>query len=719
MKKSIGINSLLINFIFLLVFISTTSAQTTGSWLNPDTVKAQRFDTGKMWTFEYPPLDYLEATYGFRPTQEWLEDVRLSSMRITNACSSGFVSEDGLLLTNHHCVDGILESIQQEGEDIAKNGFYAATLEDERRVDGFYVEQLVLIKDVTDEIVDDDVASKSYEEQKQNRDAKIEEIQNKYADETGLICNVTRLFNGGKYSLYGYKHYDDVRAVLFVERIVGLYGGDPDNYTYPRYNSDFALLRVYDENGKPLKSPNYYKFNTEGPKEDEVLFTIGNPGQTNRLKTIAQLEYSRDVSYFFFAWYNSKLLQLYTEMMKDFPDNAVKYQGAMFSPANMAKRFEGFLKGLRDPYIMARKADFENAFKQKILSNPETSKKYGHIWDAIKSGREELTKTAGENMAFQIIGSLAPQYFRMGKALYDLAEELKKPEDERGDNYKGDKLVNTINSIYPDEFDFELQRRWLGIHIDMIIMLIGEEHPVVQKYFGDKTGIEAADYLLSKTLLTSKDNVISIANRSPEDILNCGDPFISYFADTHDRVSELRPQRSEIYDTEEVLEDQLGIALFEIYGTSIPPDATFSLRISDGMMKGYNYNGTVAPTFTTFYGLYDRYLSHKKTWPWDLPDRWVNYGQDFNLGAMNNFVATFDIVGGSSGSAIINKNAEYVGIIHDYNIEGSFSCDFLYSSEKNRAVALSSAGIFEIVKNLFHASRIVKELVSGKIAGKY
>lgn len=677
---------------------------------DPDTVKAQKYDIGKMWTFEHAPIDYFEKTYGFRPTKDWLDDVRLSTLRFGGGCSSGFISEDGLLLTNHHCVDFITQRVQKEGENISRDGFYAATLADERRVPNLAVTQLVLIVDVTDEIVNAIKSGKTDNEKVELKNEKIKELQDKYSKETGLVCNVTSLYHGGKYSLYGVKRYTDVRAVIFVERIVGLYGGDPDNYTYPRYNSDFAVLRVYDDNGKPLKTDNFFKLKIDGPEIGEVLFALGYPGTTNRLKTIAQLEYNRDIVYRNNTFQSNGMVKIYNEMMKLYPERADIYRGLMFGPANTAKRQNGFIANLFDPYLMARKKAFEVDLKKVIMSDPVKKEKYGHIWDAIKNTRKELAVHAGERAAFARQNNSV--FFQRAFDLVELAYAMKLPEDQRPQEMRGERLTQAMNNL-PENIDMPLEKKKLELVTSFISMNLGENNPVVKKYFKGLKGEKLVEMFLKETKVGDKNYILKLSKSTSDEILKSEDPFIKYYVETRDSRLKYQSEAQEIINTESVLEDQLGLAIFEIFGTSIAPDATGTFRISDGVISGYEYNGTIAPPVTTFYGLYDRYYSHQKQWPWDLPARWLNYG-DLDLTAQNNFVGTFDTVGGSSGSPIINKEAQYIGILHDGNMEG-LSNDFIYTTEKNRSIALSSQAIYQIVKHIIGADRIAKEMEAGKI----
>lgn len=701
-----------------LIFLSFGCASTGQMYDSPntklDTVKAQRFDTGKMWTFEDAPREYWKSEYGFEPSDEWLDDVRMSALKFANWCSSSFVSEDGLVMTNHHCIDFVSNRIQKEGEDIKKNGFYAPTLDDERKINGVFVRQLVLIEDVTDEVKNVINSQTERDAIIEAKKAKIEEIETKYNDETGLECNVVELYHGGKYSLYGYRRYSDVRAVYFNESDVGLYGGDPDNFTYPRYNPDFAFVRVYDDNGKPLKTDHFFKFSLEGPKIGEPIFVIGNPGSTQRLKTVAQLEYMRDFGYRNASFILNRTLQNLYEMMNEYPDRASEFEGMIFMVANSAKVMKGRVEGLNDPMFITRKKAFEKDFKTAVMNDPALNEKYGHIWDAIESTRNEMRQFAGQLAAYNINPRTSPALFSVAGKLVDLAEQLQLPEDQRQDQYKGDNLETTIASIFPKRYDEAMQTKQLKMNADYLAMNLGADNELVMKLYGGKSGNAAVEYLLSNTKIGNAEAVKELASKGSEAILNSGDPLIYFVLNTKDQLNDYQARAQEINSTESVLENELGQALYEVYGTSIPPDATFTLRINDGVMKSYDYNGTIAPEFTTFYGMYNRYYSHQKKYPWDLPERWLNLNEDFNLETPFNFISTNDIIGGSSGSAVINKNKEIVGIAFDGNME-SIAGDFLYDTKANRMVSVASQGIVEILSDLLKCTRLANEIKAGKI----
>ncbi len=706
---------LVITALIMISCSSSTKNELTGDWYNLDTVKAQKFDTGRMWTFEDAPIDYFEDTYNFRPSEEWLEHVQLSALKFANWCSASFVSEDGLIMTNHHCVDFIISRFEEEGEDITNKGFYANTLEEERKVPDLFVEQLVYITDVTNEINEAiDAAEEGAKSEAKN--LKIAELQEYYTDETGLICKVTELYNGGKYSLYGYKRYDDIRAVFVLETDMGLYGGDPDNFTYPRYNPDFAFLRAYDEDGKPLKVENYFKWSSDGPQPGEPVFVVGNPGTTERLKTVAQLEYERDFSYKYLSAVSNGYVDILVDLMNKNNENFEKYKAGINYIANSAKVYKGILEGLRDPLFMARKKDFEKTFKTKVQSNPELNSKYGNIWDALAEVQKEKYQIAPELNGYRINRMYFASQFLNAKKILDIAEQIQLPDEQRKSDYKDENLKKTIAAIFTKEIDKDLDLRKLILNAEYLQSLIGNTDEY-KNLFGGFQGDKAAEFALSKTIMNDEDEVFALVQKGADAILNSNDPFIRYAIVADEKVKELFPRYNEITKTEADLEYQLGRALFEVYGTSIPPDATFTLRINDGVMKSYSYNGTVAPLFTTFYGLYDRYYSHQKKYPWDLPERWRNPGPEFDLETPYNFISTNDITGGSSGSPVLNKNAEIIGISFDGNIQ-SLPGNFIYSTEANRMVSVASNGILEIVDDLLNADRLAEEIRNGKIVTK-
>lgn len=675
-----------------------------------DTIKAQKFDTGKMWTFDNPPLDYFEEEYGFRPDEQWLSDVRMSALKFANWCSASFISEDGLIMTNNHCSDFIVSDLNEEGEDIRSTGFIASMLEDERKHPTLYVDQLISIKDVTAEVQSAIDAGSSPEEKTKNKKDKIASLEKKEGDK---VSKVISLYSGGKYSLYEYKRYSDIRLVLMPESELGLYGGDPDNYTYPRYSLDCTFWRAY-EDGKPAKIQNFFKWSVDGAKEDEPLFVIGNPGNTNKLKTTAQLKYMRDYTYLNNAYIFIELQKIYEELIEEFPERRQELVDNLSNYANVAKRYSGVLRGLKNNSYMARKEDFEKSFKAAVMADPELKKKYGSVWENIESTRNEMRQYGNEIYAYTRIRSAISGYFQIAIKLAELADALSMPEEQRAVQYQKENIDSTIQAIWPDDFDKAVAKKKLRVHAGLMYMNLGEDNELVKDLWGGKKGAEAAEYAVSNSKINSKNDVTALAEKGADAIYNSGDPFINFILKTKDRYNHIQKMVAEINTTESVYDNLLGQALFEVYGTSIPPDGTGTLRIGDGVLKSYDYNGTIAPLFTTFYGMYDRYYSFNKEFPWSLPERWANPPAEFDLETKYNFISTHDIVGGSSGSPVINKNKEIVGIAFDGNIESNAGY-FIYDTKENRMISVASQGMLEVVQDVYQLKRLSEEMKHGRI----
>jgi hypothetical protein len=705
--KKIFFNS--IALVFLFVFVLPLSAQSN---VNLDTVKAQKFDTGKMWSFDYPPTEYFKKTYNISADESWFEDVRLSALRLPG-CTSSFVSEDGLMMTNHHCVKypGILERVQKEGEDLTTNGFIAGSLEEERKIPNYYADQLVLIKDVTDDVQKASEIGATPDEKAKNKADKIKELTDNCTKETGLIAQVVSLFNGAKFSLYGYKRYTDIRLVFAPDVSIAYFGGDFDNFTYPRYNLDCTFLRAY-ENDKPVNPKNYFKFSMDGIKEGEPIFTVGNPGTTQRLKTIAQLEYYRDVTYrnnsFLFDSYFNELEKLKSVE----PSKADKYEEIKTQIGNSQKVISTIYKGLCDPYLMARKKDFQRKLQEAIWNNPELKDKYSIVWENIQKTRLEMRKYGPKIAAFSLNPLFSAKYFVAAKNLLAFAEEMKKPEEQRGAEYKGEKLDSTIDAIYPVDFDKTLEDAKLAIQADYVRMNLGDDDPIV-KFLGGRKGADAAKFMLDNSAIATKESLIKLAKEGADAIDTSKDPFIYFVKETQDKLPELQKMAKEINNTEQVFDDMLGQAIYYVYKTSIPPDANFTLRISDGTLKSWDYNGTKAPLFTTFYGLYDRWFSFNKQYPWNLHEIWNKIPDNFDLSTPFNFISTNDIVGGNSGSAVINQKAEIVGLAFDGNME-SIVGNFIYMPFNNRCVAVDARALVNAIGKIYKAERIAEELKTGK-----
>lgn len=671
-------------------------------FFNPDTVRAGRFDNGKMWTFDNPPIEFFEREYGFRPTEEWLRRARRAALRFTEVGGTGsFVSPNGLIMTNHHVAREAGTQVEQKGENFNENGFYASSFAEERRVPGLFVDQLEKIADITREVKAEMAKGKTDSERLALREQAFERLKKEYAEKPDwkdLEIQAITFYSGGKYSLYGYKRYSDIRLVFLPELQLGYFGGDPDNFTYPRYALDVAFFRAYDENGNPCKTPDFYKFNTDGVRENEVVFVVGNPGSTERLSTIAQLEFNRDVllpAQLRFLKARSALLKEYNQTAQN--DSILN---VIFSFENSIKAFTGQLRGLRDPYLFARKQAFERDFRAKVASNPKL-KGEEKVWDEMREIYASMRKLFPERFALNPQGEGLQNAF----LLMRLAR-LK----EVGDTAQI--LQTQLQILSSDNPDLSLEPKLLAVHLETALDYLGPNDDYVKAALKGDSPTKAAQRLFESSKLYDKAFLASLIEKSPSEIANFKDPLMDLMRLSFSRFLSANRQHFELNAKADGLRARLANLFFEVYGDSTPPDATFSLRINDGVVKGYEYNGTEAPVKTTFYGLYDRYFSHDKKYPWSLPKRWQTPVPDL-LATPLNFVTTNDIIGGNSGSAVINKNLEAVGLIFDGNIE-SLPGSFIYTSESNRAVAVHVGGIVAALKYVYGADRLVEELTGEK-----
>ncbi|GAB3323870.1 S46 family peptidase [Larkinella ripae] len=712
--------------VFFLLETVLVSAQTT---LNPDTVKAGPFDMGKMWTFDTPPQDYFQKTYGFTPDQKWFDEVRLASLRFADYCSASFVSANGLVMTNHHCARESGTGVQRKGEDLNSSGFFAKTFTEERKVPNLYVDQLLKIEDITTRVQATMAGGKSETEQLQLREREFATIKQEYGSQAewkGLELQTITFYNGGRYALYGFKRYDDVRLVLMPELQLGFFGGDPDNFTYPRYALDFSFFRVYD-NGKPLKTTHFFKFNPDGIKENEPVFVTGNPGSTERLKTVAELEFDRDLK----IPYILQLLRNRADALTVYNAKAKNdsIQNEIFSLENSLKAYGGQLDGLRDSYLLARKGAFEQQFKadaqrleggrgQSKLStgsgksneaaNGATAGAPGSrfdvnlkVWDNIATNVNDLRKSFNDNTY------LSPSELARGDLLVFAHLLITYADVARQNPARAEQLKGLLET--PTLTDRALEEAYLAAHLGEARAALGNDDPYIKAALNGKAPKEAAAYLLNNTKLNDQGFINDLITKGPAAISGDNDPLLALARISVPRYQQASAAVKALSGKQTVLRSNLGRLLYEVYGTGIPPDATFSLRINDGVVKGFPYNGTVAPYQTTFAGLYDRYYSFNGKFPWSLPKRWLNPPAALLRQPMC-FVSTNDIIGGNSGSPLINKNREAVGLAFDGNLE-SLPGSFIFVPDKNRTVSVNTGAIVASMRYIYKAERLVNELV--------
>jgi len=678
MKKSLLI-------LLLAVFATTIFAQPPSP-----------HDFGKMWTFENPPTEWFKEAYDMNVDQAWFDDVREASLRFATWCSASFVSPNGLILTNHHCSRGVVGDLQQDGESFDTQGFYANTLADERKADGLFVEQLIMVDDITEKVKDmvgkvendADRATKTTEVL-----AQLEEDYTSMTGWEGLRMQVVTYYSGGKYSMYGYKRFDDIRLVFIPEMDLGFYGGDPDNFTYPRYNLDCTFWRAYGDDGEPLDTrDNYLQFNADGFEEGSPVFVVGNPGSTERYRTVSQLEYDRDYRYpVQIEWMQNRYEMMYAEYEKNPTDDLLN---TIFGFSNSLKSINGTVDGLNNPELFSRKVAMEKMIREKSGNDA--------VWNQITEHYNKLSTNVAE---LQLL-SPNPQYSGQTiTLLYALNEYLtiasENPEDAQLGELKAHIMEVAPQLNTPEE-------------IMLLATVLGElkefadpADTYIDDILNGRTPEDAAEEILANTVFSNEKKLAKLmdnpkkAAKGKDELFEMAELLVPLYMNAGSLFRESSPERR-------ALESKVANEAFKVFGDNLPPDATFTLRISDGLVKGYDYNGTQAPWKTTYFGMYDRHYSNDGEFPWSLPERWNNPSLEL-LKSPINFVSTCDITGGNSGSPMINQKGEIVGLAFDGNIE-SLPGTFIFDDEFNRTVSVHAGGIAAALQYIYKANRLVEEL---------
>jgi len=665
-----------------------------------------RADEG-MWTFDNPPVKQLQEKYHFTPTQQWLDHVRLSSVRLNDGGSGSFVSPHGLLLTNHHVALGQLQKNSTPQHDYVRDGFYASTPEQEMKSPDLEVNVLMSMENVTARVQDALKQAKTPAEQYKARQAAIAGIERESQQKTGLRSDVVTLYQGGEYWLYRYKKYTDVRLVFAPEQQIAFWGGDPDNFTYPRYDLDLALFRVY-ENDKPIETQNYLKWNPKGAGDGELVFVSGHPGSTERLDTMAQLAYERDMV----EPTTLKILNNRIATLKDFsargPAQALEAESRIFGLENSRKAYEGRLKGLQNPEIFGKKQKEEDDFKAKVMANAQGKAAYGSAWQEIADAEKKAATRTKEQYFHGLDSSLA----NLAMTIVQYVAEVKKPDGDRLPGYHDsqlDSLKFQLSSKAPIYSDLEIARMTGALELDLAE--VGPNDPFLKIVLNGKApkevatelvnGSKLADPEVRKKLIDGGEAAVAASNDAMIVLARKLDPM---------RREMIKWNETNVTSVEQKAGEQLGKARFAAYGKTTYPDATFTLRLSYGQVKGYPMNGTIAPSKTTLYGLYDRGSSFNFEGPFALPARYKEGRAKLDLSTPFNFVTTNDIIGGNSGSPVINRNGEIVGLIFDGNIE-SLVGDFVYDIETNRAVAVHTAAMTEALSKLYGTQKLMDELL--------
>jgi hypothetical protein len=661
-----------------------------------------------MWTFNNFPADRVATAYGFKPDQGWLDHVRLSSLRLARGCSASFVSPYGLVQTNHHCAHACIEQLSTGTKDFVAAGFYAQALTDEVKCPDIEANQLIGIVDVTDRI-DRATTGKGG---RALADA-MKAVQAAIAAEcsgndVNLRCDVVELYHGGAYNLYKYRRYQDVRLVFAPEMAIAFFGGDLDNFEFPRYDLDVSYLRVY-RDGKPLDSrSSYLRYAAADVKAGDLTFTSGHPGKTNRLDTVAELEFLRYVTLPRDIFYDSELRGILTEFSATGAEQARIANDLLFGVENSLKARKGQFTALVDPTVIRMRADFERALRASVDADPQMRTQYGAVWDNIRTTLDHLRKVRDRYVFTEGGEGFRSRLFALAEALVRRPAESAKPDAERLKEYTDANfpiLRQSISSpapIYP-----ELEKLTLAFSLGKLREALGPDDAFVKKVLGKKSPAELAAELVDGTSLTNVERRNDLLGAEAAAIEASTDPMIVFVRSID---GDLRAVRKDYEENVEAprskYSGQLARTMFKVYGASTYPDATFTLRISYGAVAGYRDDGKQVDPITRIGGAFERASGAD---PFKLPESWLVARPILNEQQPFNFATTNDIVGGNSGSPVINRAGEVVGLIFDGNIQ-SLGGDFGYDPAVNRAVAVNVGALREALSKVYHADRIVDEL---------
>jgi hypothetical protein len=662
-----------------------------------------------MWLFNDPPRKILKEQYGFEPTDQWLEHVQKSSVRFNSGGSGSFVSPEGLVLSNHHVGADCLQKLGSAEKNYLRDGFHARTRAEEMRCHDLELNVLMSMEDVTDRVKGAVKPEMSADQAFGARRAVMAEIEKESLDKTGLRSDVVTLFQGGKYHLYRYKKYTDVRLVFAPEQQAAFYGGDPDNFEYPRYDLDICFFRAY-ENGQPARVEHYLTWSDKGPAENELVFVSGHPGGTSRSLTMDELEYMRDVSFpssLEMLHRMEVMLSVYSARSEE---NARRAKDELFGVQNSRKAREGGLAGLLDPQLMNKK----RADEQKLKDAFRASGKYENAlaaYEKISAAQKVIRENRLPYNFLEGARGFASQYFHIARTLLRGAEERSKPNGERLREFRESNRESLEFQLFSEEplyDDFEQVK--LADSLTYLTEKLGFEDPLVQKILAGKSPRERASELVLGTKMKSVEVRKQLYKEQPDSFRKSDDAMIKLALLIDERARAVR----KIIEAQDEIKRQaygeIAAAKFAIQGSSTYPDATFTLRLAFGQAKGYEEDGKQIPFQTTFAGLYDRAAEHKNQPPFDLPPRWIHRKNSIDMSTPYNFVSTADIIGGNSGSPTLNKNAEFVGIIFDGNIY-SLVLDFVYTEVKARAVSVHSKSITEALLRVYEAPELVSELL--------
>jgi len=664
-------------------------------------LSSARGDEG-MWLFNDLPMELLKERYGFEPSPEWSEHLMKSSVRFNVGGSASFISSTGLVLTNHHVGSDTLFKLSTPERNIMEVGFLAKTPDQELKAPDLELNQLVNVKDVTDVVKASVTADMTTEQAVAARRAVIAKIEKDALDESGLKSTVTTLYGGGRYHLYQYKKYTDVRLVWAPETAIAFFGGDADNFEYPRYCLDATIFRVY-EDGKPAKIEHFLKWSADGPAENEVVFVSGNPGRTSRILTVDSLKYQRDLNlpYIMASLRRQEiLLQQYSLRGKE---NARRARDELFGVQNSRKARLGMLAGLQDPQVLADKAAAEAKLREIIAADPKL-KPLGSAWDTIAETTKKRASLLGKGVAVN------SQLYNIALELVQMAEEDQKPSGERLPEFSDAGRESLLQQLYSEAPVYtDLDQTLLADSIAKTLEQRGFDDPVCQKILAGKSPVDRAAELISGTELLSVEARKKIAAGGIQAINDSKDPMILLAKTVNPSIRRIRSITDQLDEQDKQAYALIAEAKFATEGTSAYPDATFTLRLAFGPVKGYEQDGQQIPAWTNLGGAFEHEKKHEGQTDYKLPESWKKAESKLSGTTPFNFVCTADIIGGNSGSPVVNKAGELVGLIFDGNIQ-SLSGNYVYTDKQARSVSVHSSAIREALQVVYEADNIVKEL---------
>jgi hypothetical protein len=675
-----------------------------------------RADEG-MWLYSAPPRDQIKKKYGFDVTDAWLEHLMKASVRFNSGGSGSFVSGDGLVITNHHVGLDALQKFSTTERDYVRDGFYAKSATDEIKCLDLELNVLQSIEDVTQRVNAAIPAGATGTDAALARRKIFAEIEKESREKTGLRSDVVTLYQGGAYHLYRFKRYTDIRLVFAPEQSIAFYGGDPDNFEYPRFDLDICLFRVY-ENGAAVNPAHFLKWSAQGARDGELTFVSGHPGSTSRLLTVPELEYLRDSQ---LPYTNAVLKRrevLLTAWSARSEENSRRAKDEFFGVQNSRKVRDGELAALQDPVFFGAKVAAENAFKRQLADRAD--------------GKEALAAFARIAAAQQVILGIAPRLrllefngrgapagftadtFALARQLLRAGDERPKPNGERLREYSDARRESFEQALFSDKPIYtDLEIVTLSDSLTFLVEQLGASDPLTQKILAGKApraraaelinGTQVRDVAFRQKLYAGGAAAVAAAAKDPMlELVRTVDADARALRKTSEAQSEIKQQAQAI----------IGKARFALEGTGNYPDATFTLRLSYGPVLGYEENGQKIPALTTLAGLYERNAAQHNKEPFDLPPRWLAKKSALDLRTPFNFVSTADIIGGNSGSPSVNRAGEFVGIIFDGNLQ-SLSGDYGYEEVQSRALSVHSAGILEALRKVYEVPALASELVNG------